>query len=696
MPIQAKAEIVIKAGPEALKVLQGLKRETNEVAKAAQKAAKEEERAAKAAQKAQETAARATQKAQEAAARATQKAARETAKVQQKAAQDAAKAVEREQQKIERAALKEAERWQTLAQKSRDVRIRAQERATQAAQREAAKQIELAKKTAAAEAQARRDAVRKAGGLLMAGTAGALAGATVAAGTARGIAGIKDQRERITSANEFRERLVVATSDAKMNAQQRETVQGQVLAASTATGKDIGELMSVLETGQAQFNNLKFFADNLKEIAVIAKSANADTGDFAMALGSVQAAFGLTSEQAMEAGYLMKAAAASGSVELKDFARDFASAAGLFQSNTGQTGMEGVRQFLGASQATATGRFGSAESATRMTQAVSFLNRATVQKELKGKAGVDMKKILGPGGKMDVGKVLDALAGSKKFMSSAGLRQDIFSDAQAREGIMAMLTARQQVKEGRAGAIDFGTISKVNASEGREAVESTFATMQNEGFFKMQQLAAEAQADTVKNLEKYNADILLVAETSNRLEQAFGRLALWADAIAAVGVVGTLTNTLGKLAGGAAEGGALAKALPSVASAGGAVTGGATAALAAGSTAVGAASGAAIGGTVLAGGAIGYGIGTGINALSAMGRQDEKTWSDRIGDYLFESLNKNDARFQKGTTIDNAIGDSGKRLVTVMEANNRALERVEQGIRAVTMKPEPTAPRGPR
>ena len=331
-----------------------------------------------------------------------------------------------------------------------------------------------------------------------------------------------------------------------------------------------------------------------------------------------------------------------------------------------------------------------------MTQAVSFLNRATVQQELKSKAGINMKNVLGPGGKMDVGKVLDALAGSKKFMSSAGLRQDIFSDVQAREGIMAMLTARQQVKEGRAGAIDFNTIAGVDAAAGREAVKTTFSSMSQEGFFKMQQLAADAQADTVKNLEKYNADILLVSETSNRLEQAFGRLALWADAIAAVGVVGTLTNTLGKLAGGATGGGAFAKALPSVASAGGAVTGGAASALAAGSTAVGAASGAAIAGTVGLGLAAGAAIGYGINEATSAIRGDEKSASDLLADLLFEAFNKNDARFQKGATIDNAIGDSGKRLVTVMEANNRALERIDQGLRTVNTKPEPAAPREPR
>lgn len=685
MPIEAKAQIVIKGGSESLKTLQGVKRGMSEAAREAQKA-----------NKAQEAAIKAQTRATEAAARAQQKAARDTAKAHEKSSRDAARAADKAQRDIERAAQKEADRWRELAQKSRDVRIRAMEAATRAAQREAAKQIEIAKKTAAAEAQARKDAWRRAGGLLTAGTAGLLAGAATAAGTARGIAGVKDVRERITSANEFRERLVLATGAAGMTAPQREAVQGQVLAASQTTGKDIGELMGVLETGQAQFNNLKFFADNLREIATISKAAGADTGELAKALGYVQKAFGLSGEEAMEAAYLMKASADKGSVELKDFAAHFASAAGIFASNTGQTGMAGVRQFLGASQAVGTGGFDPSESATRMTQAISFLNRVSAQKELKSKAGVDMSTVIGKDGKIDVGRVLDALAGSKKFMSSAGVRQEIFSDVQAREGIMAMLTARQHVLEGRTGAIDFNSIAGVNAAEGKGAVAATMKSMEGEGFFKMQQEAARMQADTVANLEKYNADILMVAQTTNRLEEAFGRLSLWANSIAAVGVVGGVVNTIGKLANAGGGGGALAKALPSVANAGTAVASGAGGLLAAGSTAVGAATAGAIAGTVGAGLAIGGAVGYGINEITSAVRADEKSASDLLADLIFEAVNSNDARFKEGSRIENTNEDGTKQLVTIMKENNQKLEQINQGLRTTNTKPDAGAPREPR
>lgn len=549
MPVEPKIQLRALGGSEALKILQGIDRKLGDVGKAAQKAAKEQERAAKVAQAEQKKVADAAQRA----AAAQQKAAEKASAAHQKASAEAARAAERAQAKIERAAQKEAERWQRMAQESQLARIRALEKVTLAAQREAAKQAEIAKRTAAAEVKARQDALRKAGGLVTAGTAAVLAGATVAAGTARSISGVKDIRERITSGNEFRERLVLTTSQAGMSGQQREAVQGQVLSASTATGKDVGELMSVLETGQAQFNNLKFFADNLKEIATISKAAGADTGEFATALGFVQKAFDLSGEEAMEAAYLMKASADKGSVELKDFARDFASAAGGFKMSTGMTGMEGVRQFLGAAQGVATGGFGSAESSTRMTQAVGYLNREEVQKGLREELGItDIRK----NGKIDVATVIDQLGSNRKFADSPTVRQKIFHDAQAREGIEALIEARRRVQEGRTGAVDLRSVAGVDATAGREAVATTMTSMQGEGFFQMQKEAARMQAETIENLKTYNDQILLVVGAADRLESSFGSLSQWASSIASIGVAGALTNLVtGRLGGGGGGGG---------------------------------------------------------------------------------------------------------------------------------------------
>lgn len=682
MPIEANAKIVIKGASEALKVLSGIKRSTTEASREAKKAAQEQERAQKAATKAAEAAAKAQQKAARDTARQQQKSATDASRAQQKAVEEAARAAKKAHAEIEKAAQREADRWQRLARESSRV-----------AQQEAARRVELAKKTAEAEAKARRDGLRRAGGLVGAGTAAVLAGAATAASTARGIAGVKDVRERITSANEFRERLVLTTSQAGMSAQQRETVQGQVLSASTATGKDIGELMGVLETGQAQFNNLQFFADHLKEIATMAKTAGADTGEFATALGFVQQAFGLSGKEAMEAAYLMKASADKGSVELKDFARDFAASAGIFAMNTQQKGIAGVRQFLGTAQGVATGGFGSAESATRLERFITDLNDVDVQKGLRGigiKNVIDKKT-----GKVDVANLVDQLSTNKRFQK-ASTRQAIFKDVRGQQAVEALMAARGRVQAGKTGAVDLASIAAVDAQAGRTAVADTMQSMQGEGFFKMQQEAARMQEDTVRNLESYNSQVLYAAEAADRLESAFGSLALWANAITTAGVVGAGANVLGKVANAGGSGGKLAKALPSVAGAGTAIAGGAGSLLATGATAVGAASAGAIAGAIGIGAAVGGGLGYGANQLTSAVRSDDKTLSYLLADALFEAVNKTDARFKAGSTITNMNEDGTKRLVTIMQENNKKLESIDQGLRLTNTKSPPSAPREPR
>jgi hypothetical protein len=671
MAIQAKAEIILRGGPQALKTLQGIKRETNTAGRAARDAARETDRWQRLAQKSADARMRAEQKA----AREAIRAAQQTARAKQKAHQDAARAADKSARDSERAAQREADRWQKLAQKAADERIRQQQRATQAAQREAAKQ-------AAAEAQARRDSIRRAGGAIGAVTAGALAGAGAAMSTARGISGVKDVRERITSANEFRERLVLTTNQAGMSAQEREATQARVLDASRSTGKDIGELMGVLETGQAQFNNLKFFADNIGEIAKLSKAAGADTGEFATALGYAQQAFGLTGDEAMEAAYLMKASADKGSVELSNFARDFAASAGIFAMNSGQKGMAGVRSFLGAAQGVATGGFGSAESATRLERFITDINDVEVQKGLKG---IGVTGFVGSDGKVDVGNLIKQLGSNQKFKSAA-TRQDIFKEVRSLQAVEALVAAQGRVQSGVGGAIDFDTISRVDAQAGRDATTAGFKAMQSEGFFRAQQQAADMQADSVEKLAEFNEQVGFVTDASNRLEKAFGTLSVWASSIAAAGVVGAGTSLAGKLLGGgkaaagaagaAGAGGALAKSLPSVAKAGGAITGAASGALALGSTAVGAASGAAIAGTIgiglAAGGALGYGLDKGVEAVTGKGL------SDRLADLMFQMVHGN------------------RELVTETKETNRKLAQLDQSTRAAGKPGANGANREPR
>ncbi len=678
MSIEAIAKIVVQGVSEALKATQGVTRATRESNKAGQEQAKASAAANK--QAIREHQERIKQQEKLAAAAAKTAAAQRNASIKAtREANAAAAAAEKEQ---ERLAQKQADYWAKVAQKSADQRIRQEERVTKAAQREAAKQAKVSEQTAAKQKKERDEMFRRVGGAVGAVAAGALAGGMAAVGTARAVGGYKSVQDRVTSANEFRERLIGVTSAARLTPEEREATQAKVLAASTATGKDQGELLSVLETGHGQFNDLRFFADNLKEIATISKVANADTGDFAKAIGSVKQAFGLTGEEAIQAAYLMKASADKGSVELKDFARDFAASSGIFAQNTKQRGLGGVRQFLGTAQGIATGQFGSAESATRLERFIADINDVGVRKEL-GKIGIN--NVSDASGKVDVGRLLDQLGNSSKFKSAA-VRQGIFKETRSLQGVEALMAAREREKTGGVG---FRTIAGVSETEGREAIATGFSALSQEGFFKMQVEAAKMQADVTTNLEKYNAQVLRVLEASNKLESAFGSLALWASAIATSAVVGGVaklalgnmkgaTGNVAEAAGGSLTGMAI-DALKTTGKIGGLAAGGGLAG-----------AGVMLGGGVAAAGA-GYAVGSALDSWSENAAGDK--WSDRIGNAMFELFsNASDSARNRigGTTKDGNLDGKGgtKQIVQV-------LEKIDAGLRANADKPMAGGKRGP-
>jgi hypothetical protein len=597
---KSTVKIQVLGSSEALRELGGVRRGANEAAIAEVKAAKAAEKAASKA------------------AAEHEKAAKKAADVARRASEATTKKQKQEADKQRKEAEKLAEHWARLAQKSADARMRAEERVTKAAQREAAKQARIAERTRRTrEADSRRTLMR-AGGVLGALGAGALAAGGSAMGTARSITGVDDAATRVQKANDFRERLILVSGQAGLDDRGTARVQSQIQSAAMASGKGPDELVGVLEAGQAKFNDLRFFADNLAEISKMAKASGSDTTEFAQALGYIRQAFGLTEKEAIDAGYKMIQAANKGSIEVKDFARDFASVAGVFAQSTGQMGMEGVNEFLGTAQSAGTLGAGSAETATMVERLVAFMGNPTHQKEIKERTGIKV------GGK-SMSEIVALLADSRKF-NKEGVRSEIFGgDIIPNKAIMALIASYRRVQEGKEGAIDIGSIAAEESAGGREFTNTMMGRMESSGLLDMQRQAIEMQNDTIEHLEDYNAQILAVTKVSNQLEKAFGTLALWAGAI---GVGGAVTGGIGlaaKLAGGSA-----AAAGAAGAGAAGAVAGGgmlATAGLVAGGTALVGAAGAA-------GAAAGYGL----NAWSES--QTGKTISDHIVDLFFDEVQR--------------------------------------------------------
>lgn len=519
MAIEAKAKVQVTGGSEALKTIQGIQRATRAASAEATKAARESERA-------------------------SAKAAKETLRASREAQRQAQNAAREEQKKardVERSAKRQA-----------DARIKEEHRAAREIariqQREADRSRQLEQRTQRARERDTSNRARNALRFASAATAGVLAGGAVAAGTARGIAGVADISERVKRANSFQESLIITGRQAGVSKEKRDEIRNRVLAVAENRGVDPLELAGALETAQKQFNGFEKFAGIIDELAVTAKSSGSNIEDLTSALGYITQANNLTStEDMVEALNLIVAAAAKGSVEVDNFARDFAASAGIFATNTGQTGIEGVRSFVGVAQGVATGGFGSAESATRVERFAADLQDLKVQNGLRG-IGVQG---IGKDGKIDLGVLLESLATNKKF-SKASVRQGIFKEARSLQAVEALIAARNRVQIGTANAVDYATISAVNSSEGGKLTRDTFAELEQAGAIDMQRQAVRAQNEVIQNLKAYNDQILAVNKVSNELEKRLGTLALW---LPAAGATGAAAGIAGMFAGGGGGGG---------------------------------------------------------------------------------------------------------------------------------------------
>lgn len=586
----ANAEVVIRiVGSEAIKDLEGVRRKIKGVSDAEKLAARETAKSAKQAADAQKKAAadaeRAAKKAAHEAARANTAAAREMARV----ARQTADAEKREADRM-------ARYWEQAARKSADARIREEQRTMRTRQRDADRTL------------------RRAGGLVGGAAAGVLAGGVSAAGVARGVAGVDDAATRVQKANDFRETLIVLGGNAGKSEADIRGLQDRITATGLKYGKDPTEIVQGLAAGHERFNMLDAFAQNIDEITKAAKASQGTVPEFIGMVGSVVSAFGLASEEIPNALNIMLAAARAGAVNPADFAASFSASAGIFATNTKQTGIEGLRQFVGASQGVAAGQFGAAESATRVERFVTDLTDKKVIADLKarGVQVIDPKT-----GKIDIGSVVDQIATNKRLQTSTQ-RQDVFKEIRALQGLDTLLAQRQKVINGQAGAVDFRTMAGVDAAEGAKGTDKILSMLESSGTLDMQRLAIEMQNDTIKNLRSYNEQIVKVTEATNALEKSFGTLGLWASSIGIGGAVGGGALALGKLGGGAA-GGAAATA------AGGGL-------LATLGTSVTAASVAALGATALGGAALGGALGYGANKITEAATG--KSLSDRFADWL--------------------------------------------------------------
>lgn len=515
MAIKAEARVVVRGGSEALKTLQGLRRETTQAGKAAKAAATSQAKAEKSELQQRIQNANTYRRIQE-------QTARRVSSTQAREASRAARTAEREARRV-----------------------------TRTAQVEAAKQERSAKKLADEQETAATRARKSRGRLLGAVTAGVVAGASTAFSTARGIAGQRDIKDRVRTGLDFRERFIVSSTQAGVTGKQAAAAQASILAASNATGVDQMDLLGAVERGQSEFNAFQGVADNIGTLAEQAKGAGIDVASFTSAVLRMQQAFGLADKDIKKTGDLILASASAGAIEAGNIATDFAPTAGLFAQNTGHMGEAGLREFLGTAQAMGTLGAGSAESATMTENFLNEINKKDVQKKLR-RIGVSVTNK--DGTMRGFQDIVTDLAGNKKFQS-ANVRQEIFAEKRARVGVEALMGATKRVQAGT-GTVDIGTIAGVDSAEGEKKTKEVMAALASEGLLDIQRESARMQSDVIANLRSYSDQVRALQRVSNALEAQFGPLALQADAAksALAGLTLTALATGGFRGGGGGGG----------------------------------------------------------------------------------------------------------------------------------------------
>jgi hypothetical protein len=639
----AKSEVEIKIhGSQALKQLTGVERKAEAIAKAEVKAKAAVEKAAK---KAADTQAREAQRAAKAAERASQHA----LKAQTKAAQDASRVAAREAEKQKREADRLADYWTKTQTRSEIER-------TRIAQREAAKRIRNEQVSAKTRERNEQSMLRKGGGLIS-GAVGAVAGVGYAAmGVTRGVAGIQDPAERLRRANEFQTNLVLSAADAGMSRKDTEGLSAKIQSVGLARGQDPLALMEGLSEAHESFNQMKLVLDNLDTFAMTAKAQKTPFVDFVRSMLSMQTAFQLTSAQMEEAMNIAVAGGKTGSLSFEAFAGPFAPAMGTFALNTGLRGIEGVRQFVAGAQTVGAGQFGAEGAETRFSQAVGFLNKAEIQKDLRG-IGVDVRDDRGV---IDVGRVIELLAKNDKFQTPEQ-QAAIFKDMQAREGIQTLLAQRNKYRSQFTplsasgfvdkGVVDFASMEMVDAKIGADATREKTARLEETGVLALERQAIEMQNESIRHFKELNDTVASLNKVFNELEKKIGpQAALLAPAVGTGLLTGTLAGGL-PMVGNLLKRGA-SSAVPGAVAAAAPAGAGLLASLGAGVGAVGAGTLAA---AIVAAGTAGAGAGWLANEVTSWIRDDDKSISDLLGDWM-----SSDVDTQRAALLADGKGPGGK------------------------------------
>lgn len=472
-----------------------------------------------------------------------------------------------------------ANEQEKLARRTARTRIREANKAARGEKRAAEKSAN-AQIAAAKKAQSNRRA-------LIAGAAGAAfgaaRGAAAAVGRGQSLAGVASLEQRLATGGDFRETLIRKSNEAGLTEEERTQLEERLLKASVDTNTSILDLVNGMAQAQTRFDKFKSFGENIGSIADAAAATGESVEDMVGVLGTATNVLQLDEKGQRDFLDLLVSTSQRGTIGVGDFSASLAPVLGSFAIATrkeGQSGIDVAREFFATAQVVGTSQAGAAETGTMVQRIIQELQKGDVQKKLK-RIGVEVTEGGEVGGELkSLGVITQALATNEKFQSAI-TQADIFREVRGRKGLNFMIQAVQNDENA------FSKLRDIEGGQGDAFVKKTLGDLKDDPTFKLRNLGAKAQAETIRDSDRIVKTITPAVEKMTDLQLQFPLLTESMDTLE-----GTVRWAVGAIAAQKFLGGT---------GAGAAIAGRGSAALA-GASGVAAAGGAAGAATLAAGG----------------------------------------------------------------------------------------------
>lgn len=387
--------------------------------------------------------------------------------------------------------------------------------------------------------------------------------------------GVRSREEMVQRSLAFERNLIRLGGQAGLSDEQREATRERILSVSQRTQADPSDILAAATAAQNRFSDFTFFQENAERFAEASNALDVPMADIVGAVGEFKRQMGITSEEVPELIGAMTNAAQKGSIEFSDVSAEFASAIGTYSRVTGQTGMQGAREFLAGAEVLGAGGQGASESATLMQNLLAKLANADVQRNLR-RAGVTMER---DGQFVGLANLVEQLSSNRRTDTATELQGVFGRDMQANQAIGILISQYRQAQS-RGAVNPLTDIANSNAIEGNAVIDRTQAALLNSTSGRARQIGVNAEIDFMRNGDALIQSMTNMAGPLARLENQFPRVAQGLDTFQT-----SLTNLLAVFAGLRLAGGGAVLASTVNAGAGTAMAGTAMAGAGAGSTA---------------------------------------------------------------------------------------------------------------